>query len=498
MMTVNHGEETIDVQLVDDLSQLPLAGNGIDLNFRSARGAAADEEYVSVVRRHWQATPGQIKVADYQADPALAVYGEAQTVQENALTDFRWGYNTVSDDHAARLATQLQVAQDARASSLLLQSNCRGLRPGMTVCLQGHPHWNGDYVVIQADLEGQQFAAANAGGGGTSRSFQASVIVVPAGRAYLPMLPKMHRIASTITATITAEVNASGFYQVRLPFDRDSEEGHTSLPTRMMQPFGGEDHGMHFPLTVGTEVIVGFENGDVDRPVILGAATNQQTPSVVTEQNPYENLIRTRSGHEFLMDDTPSAENIRLNTLEQKNRLTLDATKDNHQVTLITDDGDMELTAGQNMWFCSGADLTMEVGADHQVTVKGQLQVMTEEGSIEHQSGTSIRMTAAEDISWVTEEGDMSLQAGGQWIVEAAEGMSTHVQSGDQMVVVEDGSYALEAGSDISLSTGGSITLTQGSSTLQIDSSGNLTLDASQIEMTADSIIVKGGTVGNN
>ena len=498
MLTVDHGNENITVQMIDDLSQLPLVGEPIDLSFRSARGAAADEEYVSMVRRQWQATPGQIQVADYQADQALPVYGEAMTSQASNLTDYRWGVNAASDDQASQFAEQLKIAHEAKASSLLLQSNCRGLRPGMTIRLHGHPQWNGEYVIVQAELEGQQFAASNASGSGQSRSFQTSVIAVPAGRPYLPVLPPPHRIASTLTATITAEVDASGCYQIRLPFDRLSEAGHTSLPTRLMQHFGGEDHGMHFPLTVGTEVVVGFENGDVDRPVILGAATNQQTPSVVTEQNAYENLIRTRSGHEFLMDDTPSSEKIRLNTLEQKNRLELDATKDNHQVSLVTDEGDMTVSAGKNISISSGENLSIDVGTDHQVTVKGQLQLMTEEGDIRHESGSHIQMTAAEDIQWVTEEGDMTLEAGGQWIVEAAEGMSTHVQSGDQLVVVEDGSYALEAASDISLSAGGSITLTQGSSTLQIDASGNLTLDASQIEMTADSIIVKGGTVGNN
>ena len=51
---------------------------------------------------------------------------------------------------------------------------------------------------------------------------------------------------------------------------------------RMAQPYAGENHGMHFPLHKGTEVLLTFIDGDPDRPIVQGAVPNAETSSPVT------------------------------------------------------------------------------------------------------------------------------------------------------------------------------------------------------------------------
>jgi type VI secretion system secreted protein VgrG len=70
----------------------------------------------------------------------------------------------------------------------------------------------------------------------------------------------------------------------------------SSLPIRMLQPHAGPHYGMHFPLKPGVEVMVGFVEGDPDRPVIVGAVPNPITPSPVTQANAIMNRIETTSG----------------------------------------------------------------------------------------------------------------------------------------------------------------------------------------------------------
>ena len=332
-----------------------------------------------------------------------------------------------------------------------------------------------------------------------AKGYENVFIAVPAGKPYVPVLPQRKLIASSITATIAEEVDAAGNYQIRLPFDdRTDADGDASIPTRLSQPFGGSDHGMHFPLTKGTEVIISFENGDVDRPTILGAVYNESAPSVVTNANAYENLIRTRGNHELLLDDTPNNEKIQLNTEEQKNRLQLNATDDNQLAELHSEEGDVEIFAGKSMQVQSGQNFNVDVGENHEVVVKGDYSLMTEEGDINHQSGKNLQLTAKEDLTWVTEEGELNVQVGDKLILEAANGISTHVVSGNHSIVVEDGGYELEASANISVSAGESITLTQGKGSIQIDSNGNLTLDGPSVEIVADKIVIKGGSVANN
>ena len=61
----------------------------------------------------------------------------------------------------------------------------------------------------------------------------------------------------------------------------------------MLQPFAGEQHGMHFPLHKGTEVILVFTNGDPDLPVIAEAIPNPEHPSMVTGLNQTMSIIQT-------------------------------------------------------------------------------------------------------------------------------------------------------------------------------------------------------------
>jgi type VI secretion system secreted protein VgrG len=52
----------------------------------------------------------------------------------------------------------------------------------------------------------------------------------------------------------------------------------------MATPYAGSDHGMHFPLHKGTEVLLTFIDGDPDRPIIQAAVPNPETPSVVNSE----------------------------------------------------------------------------------------------------------------------------------------------------------------------------------------------------------------------
>ena len=73
---------------------------------------------------------------------------------------------------------------------------------------------------------------------------------------------------------------------------------------RKAQPYiGKNDSGMEFPLLKDTEVVLSFVNGDPDRPIIIGAVPNANTPSVVTKSNQTRNRIKTTSEVLFEIED---------------------------------------------------------------------------------------------------------------------------------------------------------------------------------------------------
>jgi type VI secretion system secreted protein VgrG len=89
---------------------------------------------------------------------------------------------------------------------------------------------------------------------------------------------------------------------------------------RMITPHAGANRGFMFMPEVGDEVVVGFEDGDPERPMIFGGVWNgvDQAPRVPfrgedVAPNDVKRIV-TKSGNRLQMVDTPGQESIVLST----------------------------------------------------------------------------------------------------------------------------------------------------------------------------------------
>ncbi|GKT37921.1 type VI secretion system tip protein VgrG, partial [Aduncisulcus paluster] len=86
--------------------------------------------------------------------------------------------------------------------------------------------------------------------------------------------------------------------------------GKATTWLRMAQPYGGSNHGMHFPLHKGTEVLITCVEGDPDRPIIQAAAPNPENPSLVKDSNQTKCMITTGGQNRIHMEDKQGGERI--------------------------------------------------------------------------------------------------------------------------------------------------------------------------------------------
>ena len=78
-----------------------------------------------------------------------------------------------------------------------------------------------------------------------------------------------------------AQIDKHGRYRVNMLFDRARwETGFESLWVRQSRPYAGDTYGLHLPLLAGTEVAIGFEDGNPDRPYIAGVLHDSSTTRV--------------------------------------------------------------------------------------------------------------------------------------------------------------------------------------------------------------------------
>lgn len=131
---------------------------------------------------------------------------------------------------------------------------------------------------------------------------------------------------------------------------------------RVRQFYAGNGYGAFFIPERGDEVLISFIQGDMRYPVILGGLYNgtDKPPSHRDDQTD-QKLLRTKAGHEFVLDDLPGKERVRITT------------KGGHEFDLS--DADKKVTVKTN----SGNSVTLE-DSGGKITIKtsgGQSITMT-------------------------------------------------------------------------------------------------------------------------
>jgi phage baseplate assembly protein V len=169
-----------------------------------------------------------------------------------------------------------------------------------------------------------------------------------------------------VAEAIVTDVNdpdKEGRVKVRYPwFDDNTVSGWA----RVRQLYAGNGYGTYFVPEVGDEVLVAFVHGDMRLPVVLGGLYNgSDKPSVARNSSNDPKLIRTKGGHQILMDDTSGKEKVEI-TDAKGNVVVLDAAKNTITVQAQSD-VTVESTTGKLA--LKGA--TVDIQATGAMTLKG-------------------------------------------------------------------------------------------------------------------------------
>lgn len=163
-----------------------------------------------------------------------------------------------------------------------------------------------------------------------------------------------------------------GRVRVKLPQFDDQPTGWA----RVVAPMAGKDRGFFFQPEVGDEVLVAFENGDPRRAYVLGGLWSKvDTPPPRDGNDPQNNirLIKSRSGHLVILDDTDGSEKIIIRDKSGANTLTWDAA--NNKITIESGKGDLDIKAPAGTLSISAKTIEIKATADMTVQASAQLTV---------------------------------------------------------------------------------------------------------------------------
>jgi outer membrane protein OmpA-like peptidoglycan-associated protein len=156
-------------------------------------------------------------------------------------------------------------------------------------------------------------------------------------------------------------------YRVKLKFPWLAEQD-TSFWARIAVPMGGSGRGTYVLPEIDDQVLVVFEHGDINRPIVVGALWSKQQEPVEANQSGKNNtkLIKSRCGHRIIFDDKQGAEKIIIVDKTKKNKLVLDSV---NKIIKIESDGDVEVIAKTNVVMHANA---LKVGAKQSITGTAQ------------------------------------------------------------------------------------------------------------------------------
>jgi uncharacterized protein involved in type VI secretion and phage assembly len=172
--------------------------------------------------------------------------------------------------------------------------------------------------------------------------------------------------------------------KVKFPWLSNNEESHWA---RVAMPMAGKDRGFFMLPEVDDEVLVMFEQGDVNHPYVVGSVWNgADKPPLSADEavngsgQVVRRVLKTRAGHLVVLDDSDDSPGIQIIDKTGKNKIVIDS-KDNKLSVEIEGDvklvskGKVEIEASQDIKIEAKGSLSLKAASSLDIEASGSVKV---------------------------------------------------------------------------------------------------------------------------
>ncbi len=329
------------------ISHSPMSeGTSLSYSPPSNLDHARREEIIKNFMLRQQPLPKKVLLKDYNyLKPSLEMKAEAMVSQQGLGEIYIYGehFKTVSEGQTlAKIRAEEFLCREKLFHGV---STVPYIRTGYIFEMKDHyrQDFNQRYLTTDVVHEGSQEAYLVSGLGlhladdEDRLYYRNSFTCIPANTQFRAERKTIKpKFSGTMNAKIDAsgsgkyaEVDSQGRYKVILPFDESGRnQGKATTWLRMAQPYGGSNHGMHFPLHKGTEVLLTCVDGDPDRPIIQAAVPNPENPSLINDSNQTKCMMTTGGQNRIHMEDKTGSERILMHTPKSNTWIRMGAPND--------------------------------------------------------------------------------------------------------------------------------------------------------------------------
>jgi len=174
------------------------------------------------------------------------------------------------------------------------------------------------------------------------------------------------KINGVVTGVVTNNKDEEGMGRVKVTFAwlAENDESHWARIATLM---AGNDRGTYFLPEVGDEVLVAFEHGDIHYPYIIGSLWNGKDKVHEINEDGKNNLrvIKSRSGHKIILDDTEGKEKITVIDKTEKRSIVIDSEK--KTIDIRNEDGKINIFAGDDINIETKKNLNIKTTKDTKI-----------------------------------------------------------------------------------------------------------------------------------
>ena len=255
---------------------------------------------------------------------------------------------------------------------------------------------------------------------------------VPSGTLTLPAPNVSMPIAGPQTATVVSNDDPKEAGHVRVQMNWQTGNMQTGW-IRVMTPDAGSsdkvntNRGFVFIPEVGDKVLVGFRNGDPNRPYVMGSLFNGYTAAGGGSNN-HKKSITSRSGSTITLDD--DAHTILIST-SRKNNVFID--EKNGTVSILSAEQvdvktkhvnieateDMKIDVGKDLEISVGGNIKTAVGGDRELSVAENQNISV--GGTSNESIAGNMKVTAKDMMMTATDGDAIISAASKALLQGGE-----------------------------------------------------------------------------
>jgi uncharacterized protein involved in type VI secretion and phage assembly len=196
-----------------------------------------------------------------------------------------------------------------------------------------------------------------------------------------------NKVSGVVVGLVVDNKDPDNLGRVKLKFSYLNKTRQAAW-ARVATLMAGDGMGTYFIPEVGDEVLIAFDQGDVRQPYVIGSLWNAKNPPPSSNQTGTNDkrLIKSRSGHQILLDDEKGKETIEVHS------------KSGHQIVLDDSLGKEQITVKDK----SGNSIVLDSTAND-ITIKSQgtLRIsassiqLSASGTLEIKAGASLTLQGA-------------------------------------------------------------------------------------------------------